>query len=477
MPFREVLRDQTFLLPARVDDWIAADHPARFVWAFVQELGLSGLGICAAPEVLGAPAYPPQVLLACWLYGFMDGKRSSRALERACREALPYVWLAGLLHPDHVTLWRFYNSNRAAMGKLLRETVRVAVKVGLVDFALQCVDGTKMEIASNDQLRRKGALEKLLARVEEEIAALEQREGQDEPPAQRAQCHKARAKKADLRERVRRAMQGIESESGKHKRGKEPVAQVSDPEARLVKTRHGWKVGYNAQVMVDSKSEIIVAAEVAQQMCDVEQLIPLLEQEEQECGRCGDVTVGDNGYFSASNVEAAAAHTDFYTPDKAYEKQVQQPSPYHASQFEYRPSEDLYICPQNKVLPFARPTNRGKGGTRGWQYQCHDCVDCPVRAQCTRSRHGRSVKRMADALVLQAHRRKMASDTARAYLKRRASLVEAVFGIIKQCQGGQRFLMRGLQKVTQEWRLLCAALNLRKLWRNWAVQARMAAAA
>lgn len=89
MPFKTPRRDQIFMLPPSVDDWVPGDHPVRFVWSFVEGLELLELGIAVDADPAGRPKYPPKELLAAWLYGFMDGKRSSRQLERACRECLP----------------------------------------------------------------------------------------------------------------------------------------------------------------------------------------------------------------------------------------------------------------------------------------------------------------------------------------------------------------------------------------------------
>jgi transposase len=470
MPSRAIRRNQPFLLPACIDDWISPDHPARFVWAFVEQLDLASLGIVGAPSPLGAPAYPAQVLLACWLYGFMDRKRSSRALERACRDSLPFLWLAGLLQPDHVTFWRFYDANRAAMGKLFGQTVRVAVEVGLVDFALQCVDGTKISVGSPNKLRQRDAIEKLLSQVNAEIAAMEQQECQHSAPADSSRRHKARAKKEELRERVRCALERIaaQEQAKPQKKHSKPTAYVTDPEARPMKTRHGWEVGYNAQAVVDGQCQIIVAADVTQQNYDNEQLIPLLEQVNQEFGHCATATLADNGYFSAENVATAAEHTDLYLPDAAYDEILKSASaPYHASKFEYRPTEDVLICPQGKPLTLIGHARRRNGAARGQRYQCHECGGCPMRATCTKGAKGRIVKRMQDDAVLRAHRAKMTTEQARALIRQRSGIIEAVFGILKDCQDARRFLMRGLYKAKQEWYLLCAALNLRKLCKNW----------
>ena len=93
---------------------------------------------------MGAPAYHPRALLSVWLYGFMTGVRSCRKLETACRDQIPYLWLTGWQHPDHNTLWRFYQRHRQSMRELFRRTVRTAVTMELVDLAVQAVDGTKV---------------------------------------------------------------------------------------------------------------------------------------------------------------------------------------------------------------------------------------------------------------------------------------------------------------------------------------------
>ncbi len=186
MPLRPVNREQAWLLPPALDELLAQDHPARFVGAFVDGLPRdvwSEMEIDLDGDPLGAPAYHPRVLLNVWLYGFMTGIRSSRKLEIACREQIPFLWLTGCQHPDHNTLWRFYQTHRQSMRRLLKCTVRVAVEVGLLDLAVQAVDGTKVAAnAAGDQTCDAARLEKLLARAEDAIGELEaQNISGDEP--------------------------------------------------------------------------------------------------------------------------------------------------------------------------------------------------------------------------------------------------------------------------------------------------------
>ena len=125
-------------------------------------------------DPLGTPAYHPRALLSVWLYGFMTGVRSSRKLEAACRDQIPYLWLTGWQHPDHNTLWRFYQGHRFAMRSLLKHTVRTAVEIGLVDLAVQVLDGTKVAAnAAGDQTYDVAGLERLLARTDTAIGELE----------------------------------------------------------------------------------------------------------------------------------------------------------------------------------------------------------------------------------------------------------------------------------------------------------------
>ena len=147
MPHRPLNREQMWMLPPSLEELIDAGHPARFVAEFVDTLDAdawAGIGVDKDGNPMGAPAYHPRALLGVWLYGFMTGVRSTRSLETACRDQIPYLWLTGCQQPDHVTLWRFYDDHRDGMRTLLNRTVQTAVRMELVELAVQAVDGTKV---------------------------------------------------------------------------------------------------------------------------------------------------------------------------------------------------------------------------------------------------------------------------------------------------------------------------------------------
>ncbi len=267
MPLRPLNREQSWLFPPTLDELLPENHPARFVAALVDGLdraNWSELGVDIDGEPLGSPAYHPRGLLSVWVYGFTTGVRSSRKLEAACRDQIPYLWLTGWQHPDHNTLWRFYREHRGAMRALLKRTVRTAVTMGLVDLAVQAVDGTKiMANATKNRTYDAAQLERLLKRTEAAIAELEaQNEAGDDAPPPRLPKQLSQAHR--LREKVVEAMERVSREEGLER------FNLTDEDAELVKSRHGIVAGYNAQAMVSplepdkagASGLLITAAEV-----------------------------------------------------------------------------------------------------------------------------------------------------------------------------------------------------------------------
>lgn len=163
---------ETYLFPPSLEEFVPADHPARFLREFVDALDLKGLGfrVRDRSEEDGRPNYAPDLLLKVWLYGWMSKIHSTRALERACREHLSLLWLTGMKSPDHNTLWRFFKENGQALREVFRQGVRVAAQAGLVDLALHAVDGTKvMAQCSGRTAWRRKDLEKMLPAVDRAI--------------------------------------------------------------------------------------------------------------------------------------------------------------------------------------------------------------------------------------------------------------------------------------------------------------------
>ena len=474
MPLRSLDREQAWLFPPTLDEMVPDDHPARFAAAFVDGLDRSAwseLGMNVDGEPLGSPAYHPRCLLSVWIYGFMTGVRSSRKLEAACRDQIPYLWLTGKQHPDHNTLWRFYREHRKSMRKLLKRTVRTAMSVGLIDLAIQAVDGTKvMSNGSKDRTYDAAGLERLLERTEKAIREIESQNesGEEELPARLPQ--KLRGLGA-LQEQVKAAMKQLEEEEGRKR------INLTDEDAGLMKTRSGMISGYNAQAMVSpldtdkSGGEtglLITAADVTTAPEDSEQLVPMLEQAEENTGELAEMTGADGSYHSGANLAVCAGRNQRVVIPEARKKAME--SPYFKDRFGYDEATDSYICPEGQTLRFTGTTKRKDKEYRVYRASGAKCRRCPAFGECTKDqRHGRALWIGPYDQVLRRHREWMATEEAKGAYKQRKELPEPAFGILKERQGGRRFLLRGIMNVRAEWDLLATAFNLRTLWKVWAV--------
>lgn len=465
MPVRPHSREQAWLLPPRLDDLVPADHPARFVAAFVDEIDAAGwreLGV--EIEAIGAPAYHPRLLLSVWCYGFMTGVRSSRRLETACRESLPYLWLSGLQTPDHNTLWRFYQGHRAEMRVLLKRTVQTAVAAGLLDLALQAVDGSKIGgNASVYRLYTAVGLRRLLERTEAAIADLEAQNATGGSPEPASLPEPLREKTA-LREKVREALAQV---------GAGERVNLTDPEVSLHKVTGGYRLGYNAQAVASPLTpkagggQLITAAAVGGGS-DRAQLWPMVEAAAANTGEAATVSLADAGYHTAANVaEAQARGQALLMPDRQ-SRAAQQP--YHRDAFQYDADSDTYTCPMGEKLLF-QGINHDRKGQPVRRYRAassRTCLTCPAFGECTRNRrHGRSLDVGLQETALQSHRALMATGPAQALYALRKQIIEPVFGVIKEQMQGRRFLLRGRRNVDAEWSLLATAYNLRVLARVW----------
>jgi transposase len=476
MQLRPLSRQQALLLPPTLDELVTDDHPVRFVAEFVDAIDRAEweeMGVRLDGDPLGAPAYHPRALLCVWLYGFMTGIRSTRKLETACRDQIPYLWLTGWQHPDHNTLWRFYKAHRSSMQGLLKNTVRTAIAVGLVDLALQAVDGTKVAAsAAGDQTYDAKGLERLLARVEEAIADLEaQNEGDCHPSPPRLPLELQRVH--TLRERIDAAMERLTNDRGMKR------VNLTDEDAQLMKGRQGIQPAYNAQTVVsplhsveaNGNGMLITAADITNAATDHAQLTPMVEQAEEATETRVPVTLADGGYHTAANLEVGNDRGDTLVMPERYHAGVR--GTYFKDRFIYDDATDTYLCPNDHLLTFKGL--RGNNGRITGPYRVYRasrvvCRPCPAYGVCTKDKHsGRALWIGPTDSLLRQHRKWMETELAKRLYARRKGLNEPVFGILKEQQGGRRFLLRGLDNVRAEFRLLATAFNLRTLWRWWAL--------
>ena len=447
--FRPYDLDQ-LILPPDVREWLPENHLANFIIDVVAGLDLSAIINAYDASRGGQPPLDPRLMVGLLLFGYCVGTTSSRKIERATYDSVPFRVIAADQHPDHDTLAEFRRRHLTALAGLFVQVLRLCRKAGLVKLGHVSLDGTKMRANASKhkamsyqymekrerELREQ--VEKLLAQAEVADAAEDELYGRGQrgeglpkelafkqsrlkkiQEAKAALEAEARERAAHEREEQRRKTAELEA-AGQKRRGKapaepcekpEPKAQrnFTDPDSRIMKdgASKAFEQCYNAQAAVDAAAQIIVAAEVTQETNDKQQVAPMIEAlKENLAGQKPQVLSADNGYFSEENIKVLA------------EEKI-----------------DGHVA-----------TGRLAHG---------EAVPAAPRGRIPR---GATIKeRMA---------RKLRTIKGRATYSKRKQIVEPVFGQIKEARGIRRFLLRGVKKVRAEWKLICATHNLLKLWRR-----------
>jgi transposase len=453
--------NQQFLLPPSLEEWVSADHPARFIREVVEQMDLPALGFEMPECTEGRPPYAPSLLLKIWLYGYLQKIRSTRQLEIACREHLSLLWLTGLIQPDHNSLWRFWRTNQTALRSVFKQTVQLAVKSGCVGLVLQALDGTKLQAASSSHTGwSKEKMEKLLAALAEALAQTELEVAQANTPEATAgyRLPPGLSERRALREEIKTGLAQLAADGRKH-------YHPLEPDARRMKVGQVNRYAYNAQALRDAEAGIITAESVSRQESDQGELAPMILQARENVGsaEAQPETLADRGYGAGADLQAAAeAGLPVIVPpaDGTPPKE----NPYAAQHFHFDAEKQILTCPQARALE--REGGTTKNGRWVERYRCHH-RDCPVRAQCSRDPKGRQIEVHAHTPVVQAMRARLRDPAVRARYDRRSAIVEPGFALIKQHDGFRRFTVWGLAAVRTQWSLLCATANLRVLYRQW----------
>lgn len=458
----EADRNQTFLLPPALEDWVPPDHPARFIAAFVDSLDLQSMGFKVGHAVTGRPRYSARLLLSLICYCYFSRIRSHRDMERACLENVAVMWLTGLETPDHNTIWRFWDENREQLRGLLKQSVHVAADMGLVGMVLNAVDGTKVQAqASLKTGKYRRLLKPALEKVEDSIGEMEKR--LQESAGDELNSYRLPEGLADARarkEEIERSLKEMDEADAKS-------LNPHEPDARMMECDGKKTFGYNGQAVSDDRIGIVVGADVVAGETDNGLLTDMIEKVEETVGEAAKETLADKGYSAAEDIGEAE--------EKGYEVLVNLPrnvappdgeKPFHSSRFAYDAERDCCVCPIDGILKYQR-TYEDRGKTVR-VYHCTGYKDCLLRDACSSNKRGRTIKLGEHHQAVENQRQKQKKPGSKAKLARRAVIIEPIFGTIKGNLGFRRWSVRNLDGVKTQWALMCTTVNLRKLYRVWA---------
>lgn len=445
--FRAFDPGQDLLLPPSLDEWLPAEHMARFIADLVDEhLDLSRIH-AAYTEGRGAPPYDPRLMVRILLYGYTTGVRSSRKLEAACVDVVAFRWLAAGTAPDYRSIARFRKRHLSALGHLFVQALALCQAAGMVKLGRVALDGTKLRANASRRkamsYARMSEKEKVLAQEVSDLLA--EAEAIDKAEDTRyGKNRRGDELPVELRRRetrlvkIREAKQALEDEAreraeaaAEHKarqRGDDddtvavrvgeagknavpkPKAQrnFTDPESRIMKTSDGsFHQCFNAQAVVDQDHQVIIATDVTDCAADVANLISMTEQTTTNTGRAPEEMLADAGYCSADNLEQAAENSESTGTE------------FFIATARHKHDDPAPIAPRGPIPKEATPKQR-----------------------------------MA---------RKLKTKRGRTVYARRKVIVEPVFGQMATLQNGKQLLLRGLDGAKGEWLLLAACHNLRKL--------------
>ena len=452
--FLPIDRDTPLLLPPNLRDWVPADHLVHFILDAVDALDLRQVKVNTRGT--GSAQYPPPMLLGLLIYSYATGTFSSRRIEQSTHDSVPVRLLTADTHPDHDTICTFRRENQALLTESFVQVLQLAQQLKVLKFGQLTVaaDGTKVlasaskhsavsyERAGEQIAQLELEVQQLLAKAEqadatplqdgltipaeitrrqERKAALEQARAEIEARAQARYAVQLAGHEAKLAERSAKQERG-EKVGGKPPQAPTPTPEpgdqynFTDPESRIMKAGNGqhFEQSYNAQAAVEVESRLIVGQRVSQAPNDKQELVPTLGAIPAEAGPVAAALV-DSGFFSEKAVQQMEHVGSGAVPGPVVYAAVEKTG-------HHRSVADL----EKKAEPEAPGPEAG---------------------------------------VTEVMRHRLKTSAGKALYKLRQQTVEPVFGIIKSVLGFRQFRLRGREKVTLEWTLVCLAYNLKRLHR------------
>lgn len=468
--FRTYSVDHGELFPTYLSDWIPEDHLVRLVSDIVDELDLS----CITNQFSnrGEEAYHPAMLLKLWFYGYATGTFSSRKIQKQTQENIPFRWLCGGQQPDFRTISDFRKNNLSLMANFFKQIIEIAISLGYVSLGHVSIDGSKIKAnASKHKAMSRERMKQEIKRLEKEInEALLKADQDDTKDEQLSLLPDSNISLQDRKirlENIRVALKELENQRPENESRDPEKDQINftDSESRIMQSKNqGVIQGYNPQIGVDEANHFIVGLKLTHDPTDIQQFIPVLESIKENTARLPEKASADAGYFSNSNITwAKDQKVDAFIAAKKEGKKSK--NPYDKSNFSYDPETDTYKCPMGKILKLVKTENANNPNKlTKWKYECNECFECPFKTNCVKAKSGkRSINRTDEDPIREEMRTKVQSLEGSNIYRKRKSIVEPVWGELKEVQGFRQFRLRTEKKVEGEFLLLASSFNLRKL--------------
>lgn len=497
---------QFSILPPSYDDFVPEHHPVRIVNSILDQIDISSIE--RTYKGGGTSSYHPRDLLKVLIYAYLRNLYSSRKIEQALGENVHFMWLSGCIQPDHNTISNFRSGKlKGKFKNIFNQVVILLAEQGYLSLKDIYVDGTKIQANANRYTfvwgksikTSRNRIEKQLKdlwRYVETIYAQEEQKP-NEPDNFKAIDPNEVSQTID---KINQALQGKDIDKKvkqklnyakknwpknitkyntyQRQMGGRNSMSKTDPDATFMRMKEDHmlngqlKPGYNLQA--GTNNQFIANYTLAQTTADTTTLIDHTEDFIKGYGKPPEILTADAGYGSDenytyledNNIEAFVKYNYFHK-EQLDEKRGKTKKPFAAGNLFYNNQTDTYYCPMGQPMEnigsYIRETANGYQQKID-RYQAKNCIECPIRSLCHKSKNNRIVERNHKLVRLKAKaKQKLLSPEGIAHRKQRCWDVEAVFGNIKHNMNFKRFMLRGLDKVETEIGLIAMAHNLKKV--------------
>lgn len=450
-----------------LEDKIGSDNPVRFIDAFVEHIDLVKLGfIVKLLQSEGRPAFNSKHWLKIYLYGYLNGLRSSRRLEAECVRNNELRWLTGSLEPNYHSIADFRKVNPLALSRAFKLFVLFLKDADLVTGEIVAIDGTKVRAHNskkNNYSQKK--IDRHLLYVEEKtneyLKQLDTNDVQEDV-----------VKVKNIKDKISRIKQNkikyelLEKtlvESG------EPQVSTTDSDARaLLVQGQVVEVSYNVQAAVDAKHKLIVATHTINRN-DRNALSAIAIEAKHNLNSETYTAILDKGYHNGREIQLCKDHniTTIVAQQEIVNSNDKGTTPeYLVTQFVYNQEQDSYTCPAGKILKTIgtwhhKSRSERAIGYRFKKYRTPECKTCPVKHLCTgRAKGGREIERSEFAQAVEENNQRYKENQA--LYRTRQEINEHIFGTIKRKWGYNHTNLIGLEKVNGEMSLIMLVYNIKR---------------
>lgn len=450
-----------------IDEQIEPDNPVRFTEAFVEQLDLEKLGYnFNALKTEGRPPFHPKVFLKLYLYGYLNGIRSSRRLEKECKRNIELQWLLAQLVPNYHSIADFRKVNSKALRNTFKLFVLFLKEAELIGGNIVAIDGTKVR-AHNSKKNNYNPkkLERHLSYIEEKTNEyLKQLETND---AEESNLNVTKVKEKLVR--LKETKINYELLQDKLAQSGGPQISTTDEDARaLLVQGQVVEVSYNMQAAVDDKHKLVVATHTINRN-DRNAMSAIAIEAKENLGVDTFTALNDKGYHNGREIQLCKDNniTTICAQQEIVNSNDKGTTPeYLVTQFKYKEEEDTYTCPQGNILRTQGTWHHKQRTERstGYQfkkYRTPDCKTCPVKHLCTgKAKGGREIERSEFAKAVEENAQRYKAN--KELYRKRQEINEHIFGTIKRKWGYSYTNLKGLEKVNGEHSLICLVYNIKR---------------